>query len=76
VEGIVIKIKRIDGVLTSYTFVKTNNGDYFFHKSDDINVWRELVRQSEKGLKTKVQFTPVDGPKGPRASDVKIISVF
>lgn len=76
VEGIIARIPKKDDMYCSYTFVRTNNGDYFLHKSEDTNVWREIVNKIDNGLKLKVEFTPAEGTRGPRATRVKIIEVL
>jgi cold shock CspA family protein len=50
-----------------YGFITHNQTgqDYFFHKSECLGIWDELR------LYEPVLFTPTDGPKGLRATQVE-----
>ncbi len=50
-----------------FGFIDTGNGeDMFFHKSNVVDVSYEDLREGQK-----VTFSVGEGPKGPRAEDVK-----
>ncbi len=50
-----------------FGFIDTGNGeDMFFHKSSVVDVSYEDLREGQK-----VTFSVGEGPKGPRAEDVK-----
>jgi CspA family cold shock protein len=66
-KGTIKSLKRQEG----YGFIthEATGDDYFFHRShierDAGYSWEELVEDQP------VEFTPGEGPKGPRAVDVR-----
>lgn len=67
-KGTIKSIKRAEG----YGFIthEATGIDHFFHRSstrDSDIPWDELEQNQA------VEFTPIEGPKGPRAVDVKTI---
>ena len=70
-ERILGKIQRI-AVQKGFFFVRDESGhDYFCHRSELRDGWR--FEALAEGM--DVEFLPVaDAPKGPRATDMKILS--
>ena len=67
-KGYVARIMTAKG----FGFIRSpeNRKDYFFHRSDLIGDWDDMVVRHESGIKIYVEFTPNDLPKGPRAAGV------
>ena len=52
-----------------FGFIATASGkDLFFHRSSVVGVAIEELREGQR-----VSFTEGEGPKGPRAEDVRVI---
>lgn len=70
-DGIVLRMNDAK----FFGFIKgADKKEYFFHKSDTVSDFGELVDdfyQSGEG-KIKVRFDPDDTPKGPRARNVTV----
>lgn len=49
-----------------FGFIKTDDGDLFFHQSSLVDVSFDQLREGQK-----VEFTAGRGPKGPQAESVK-----
>jgi cold shock CspA family protein len=59
-----------------FGFISGENGqEYFFHHSEMVSNWDELLADFNMagGGKVKVEFEPIRTPKGPRAKNVKVI---
>lgn len=62
-------------VMKKYGFISGENGqEYFFHMTDVVSNWDELVSdfQQSGGGKVKVSFDTLKTPKGPRAQNVSV----
>ena len=66
----VIRNVRGDGF---YGFIKTNKGDYFFHKSEFDGHWADLLEDIDAGEEIEVEFEPTRTDKGLRAVGVRRI---
>ena len=54
-----------------FGFIKVLDGtEYFFHKSDFLGFWDNLVTDRNSG-QIEVEFDVVTSQKGPRAANVK-----
>jgi cold shock CspA family protein len=54
-----------------FGFIKGNDGmQYFFHQSDVIGFFDDLVEDVKNGHQPEVIFQIAPSTKGPRASDV------
>ena len=52
-----------------FGFIRDENGlEHFFHRSSVHGAVFELLREGQR-----VEFTPEDSQKGPRAGDVRLI---
>ena len=52
-----------------FGFIRDESGmEHFFHRSSVRGAVFELLREGQR-----VEFTPEDSPKGPRAGDVRLI---
>jgi CspA family cold shock protein len=52
-----------------FGFIRDENGiEHFFHRSSVRSTVFELLREGQR-----VEFTPEDSQKGPRAGDVRLI---
>ena len=51
-----------------FGFIDTENGDIFFHHSNVEGTQYEMLQEGQR-----VEFTEGQGPKGPRAENVKVI---
>lgn len=67
-KGVIKTIKKAEG----YGFIThTATGeDHFFHRS---SLERTTKSWDELELDQRVEFTPVEGPKGARAMEVRIL---
>lgn len=55
-----------------FGFIRADK-DYFFHKDDVVNIgWYDLL-EAVNHQDVKVEFTPKDTGKGPRASEVNVM---
>lgn len=66
----------MDGVIRTvvaekgYGFIRGSDGvEYFFHRS---GLEMTTVRFEEIGEGQTVAFTPIEGPKGPRAIEIRV----
>ena len=51
-----------------FGFIDTGGGDLFFHKSAVQNTTYEELREGQT-----VEFEKTEGPKGPRAENVRVV---
>lgn len=51
-----------------------DRSDYFFHRDDFIGNFSAMAYDVTTGRKVKVEFTSVPSPKGPRASNVIMVT--
>lgn len=51
-----------------FGFIDTENGDIFFHHSNVEGTQYEMLQEGQR-----VEFTEGQGPKGPRAENVKVL---
>ena len=56
-----------------FGFVKSGEGEYFFHRSDFNGFWNDLMEDKIKHKIIEVEFDVVESNRGPRASNVKRI---
>ena len=69
--GYVKSIKSDKG----FGFIKSDNMEYFFHRSDLYGHWDDLVEDFEKiGKQIQVEFERKESTKGPRATNVRLIN--
>jgi len=55
-----------------FGFIEGEDGtDYFVHKSSFRGKWFALMEEVEEGKKVPVEFDTDEGPKGPRADNVR-----
>lgn len=72
-EGTVVRIVMdpATGRSKGFGFIRTDVGEeYFFHAS---GMEQTTKRFSELLGNERVVFTPIDGPKGPRAMEVRVV---
>lgn len=57
----------------AFGFIKSDldSKEYFFHRTDLLDLWERLVEDFEAGDKINVTFEVVASHKGPRAGEVK-----
>ena len=66
-DGVIKRIYPEKG----YGFIKgVNAEEYFFHRS---GLEMTTVRFADLGEGMEVAFQPIEGPKGPRAIEVRVI---
>ncbi len=57
-----------------FGFIQDEKGvEYFFHKTDYVGIWQDLVNDFQSGREIKVEFISTRSMKGPRASDIRMI---
>jgi len=54
-----------------FGFVKSGEGEYFFHRSDFNGFWNDLMEDKSKHKIIEVEFDVVESNRGPRANNVK-----
>lgn len=62
-EGTIKKLTQ-----KGFGFIETEKGDIFFHHSNVEGTQFELLQEGQR-----VQFNEGQGPKGPRAEEVRVI---
>lgn len=58
----------------NFGFIKTNDTEYFFHRSDFHGHWEDLEKDfnnKKRGEVIKVNFDEAQSSKGPRAANVR-----
>ena len=65
-NGIVKKVVAEKG----FGFIKANEVEYFFHRSDYSGYFDDLCEDLMQGKQVEVTFEMTASPKGPRAKDV------
>lgn len=63
VEGVIVKIVTPK----YYGFIQYQGEEYFFHRDDFKGHWYDLVHDFEGGQSIRVEFSPQQMFKGPRA---------
>jgi len=71
-------VGKVSNIVTAkkFGFISSDNGqEYFFHMTDMISDWDDLVSDFNRigGNKVKVTFEPNKTVKGPRARNVSVI---
>lgn len=54
----------------NFGFIKTIEGEYFFHRDDFIGDWDKLCEELFTMKQLPVEFDVASSTKGPRASNV------
>lgn len=71
-EGIVKKVNS-----KGYGFITTNEIDFFFHHTEFMASWKELLKRFVSGEEIKVIFdNDITAPDGPRAVKVRPIEAL
>ena len=66
-------VKRIVSGKTFGFIAGDDDNEYFFHRDEFHGHWTDLESDLDSKKKVEVEFEPGGGPKGPRASNVKLI---
>jgi cold shock CspA family protein len=56
-----------------FGFIESGRLEYFFHKSNFDGHWEDLCDDYEKNVQVELSFVEVQGERGPRAEEVRVL---